>query len=350
MDVLVGVDMGSAISRFFFCLAIDPLIRILNKIPKIVETRCYMDDNAVACLGIKPIRIAQDSFMTFRAVGIRVKTHTCCAFLPVARTVNPAVSRTCAAGPCWYLAAQNALTRWPQAKLFRPLNGTFFLARKTLIAIAFKATKGRRALIRLCELRCSCGCKTAYISRRQVSAAQLQALDALPWGAKPITSSSKALGLPLHSRHSSPIFSKAKLASKFSRAAIAKAAHANSLNKCADRAARVHETMSPMHQQLVCCFIYAKHHLLPFLCVPPHVGYLHHKTGTVTTYPLCSPMGQKRTHPSFLQGDRSGRRPVYLCICSLIQTWPAPSTTWTASTRHCHGHYYMPWPSSFPAR
>ena len=80
MDVLVGVDMGSAISPFFFCLAIDPLIRILNQIPRICETRCYMDDDEVACVGIQPIRDAQASFMIFRSVGIRVKTHTCCAF------------------------------------------------------------------------------------------------------------------------------------------------------------------------------------------------------------------------------------------------------------------------------
>ena len=251
MDVLVGVDMGSAISPFFFCLAIDPLIRILNRIPRICETRCYMDDNAVACLGINPIKEAQNSFMIFRPVGIRVKTHTCCKFFPLIRTPQTKPAAATPAGPSWLLAAQQALAKSPRASLFRPLHGSFFLSRKTVTAIAARSHTGRRALRRLCQLRCSCGCKTAYITRRPVSTSQLQALDALPWGAKPLTCCSKALGLPLHARHSYPVRRRGFKASKFSRATISKAAHANSLKKCADRAARVHETMSPMHQQLV---------------------------------------------------------------------------------------------------
>jgi len=54
--VLNGVDMGSAISPLLFCLAIDPLLSMLNRIQRSpsdpagyreVFCRAYMDDNQV---------------------------------------------------------------------------------------------------------------------------------------------------------------------------------------------------------------------------------------------------------------------------------------------------------------
>ena len=59
LEIQTGVDMGSAISPFFFCLAIDPLIRRINSYRNVIVMRAYMDDNSAMLKHAKSVdRIA----------------------------------------------------------------------------------------------------------------------------------------------------------------------------------------------------------------------------------------------------------------------------------------------------
>jgi hypothetical protein len=76
----VEVDMGSALSPLFFCLALDPLIRVLNTIPGVIKGRCYMGDNATFFQSNKTVDTIQAVFTRYHPAGLRVKQHKCCSF------------------------------------------------------------------------------------------------------------------------------------------------------------------------------------------------------------------------------------------------------------------------------
>ena len=42
--VKTGVDMGRAFSVFLFCIGVDPVLTVLNRIPGVITVQGYIDD------------------------------------------------------------------------------------------------------------------------------------------------------------------------------------------------------------------------------------------------------------------------------------------------------------------
>jgi hypothetical protein len=87
--VTQGVDMGNAISPWFFCIGMDPLIRLLNAIPKVIANRAYMDDNQNWGHGTEWMYTAQHTCDKFTPAGLVIAPHTCCLFWPASWGPTP---------------------------------------------------------------------------------------------------------------------------------------------------------------------------------------------------------------------------------------------------------------------
>ena len=49
--VNIGVDMGNALAPWIFCLALDPIVRYPNRIPRVINMKAYMDDTNITGRG-----------------------------------------------------------------------------------------------------------------------------------------------------------------------------------------------------------------------------------------------------------------------------------------------------------
>ena len=264
----VGVDMGSAISPFLFCLALDPLIRHLNTINSVAKVRCYMDDNATALHNINALARTQHIFDQYKPAGLIVKQHKCCAF----HIKNIANSQ---GGASWERAAKDALRTHRRVHTFY-VHDTDGLVVLTLHRTQIKALYRHRARIllnKLVALPCKCGCKTALLPIRRLTFGQLVAIDRTPWGAKPITDNATALGLPLYSPHkqvlphlpawrrnpnaeynATPVDKANQRARR--GAEITAKAHAKNALKIAQRGGRIKETITPLYQRVTYFTLY----------------------------------------------------------------------------------------------
>ena len=83
LKVLVGVDMGSAMSPLLFCIALDPLLVYLNRIPKVVGVRAYMDDNQIwgkaKDASLAWLFQAMTLIEEYQDAGLQVTQHSCCS-------------------------------------------------------------------------------------------------------------------------------------------------------------------------------------------------------------------------------------------------------------------------------
>ena len=196
--VVVGVDMGSAISPLFFCLAMDPLLVALNRIPRVLGVRAYMDDNQIWGTDLAWLRQFQHRSDELRTAGLIINQHQCCLLTPVGR--NAGLVTTLVATSSWKRAAVEALSAAPSALTFCPLGTTVRLSR--LAVRRMLHGENGELLAQLVALPCSCKTKTSYLTNRQLTLAEVAEFDDLPWGAKPLTASTTVLGLTLASRAS----------------------------------------------------------------------------------------------------------------------------------------------------
>ena len=70
-----GLAMGRASSVLLFCVAIDPLICALNRVPAVRTLKAYMDDNATEGQGSTWIASSQERFEALRTAGFQVLGH-----------------------------------------------------------------------------------------------------------------------------------------------------------------------------------------------------------------------------------------------------------------------------------
>ena len=242
--------MGSALSPLFFCLALDPLIRVLNTIPGVIKGRCYMDDNATFFQSNKTVDQIQAAFTRYHPAGLRVKQHKCCSFSTL--TWNGK------GGASWYRAACEALESGEEGP-FLPLGGRYAINKHKLRALSRE--RDRLLLLSLIIIPCTCGCKTGVIPTHQVSLRQLVKLDKSPWGGKLLQSHMTALGLPMHSpiKHIHPGHDlhildkehqrKRRTRGHFVRSELAVMARNKNQRSISDRLGRVNETITPLYQR-----------------------------------------------------------------------------------------------------
>jgi hypothetical protein len=245
----VGVDMGSALSPLFFCLALDPLIRRLNEIPGVVRGRCYMDDNATFFTTQEAVEAMQLTFEEYRPAGLRVKQHRCCFFLTTkGRQVGDGLAS-------WARAAAQTL-RQSREKWFIASGESIRVSRKRVRSLARGTEK--KLLLHLITKPCGCGCKTGVIPTHKISLNQIVQMDASRWGGKLLQSCITALGLPMHSplknilpsgRSFQPVPRRKRNRGKFQASELTALAHKKNQASIACREGRLNETISPLYQR-----------------------------------------------------------------------------------------------------
>ncbi len=146
--------MGSALSPLLFCLALDPLLVFLNRIPRVLGVRAYMDDNQIwgSCPAgtVQWLQEIAQEVQKLHSAGLQVIQHTCCVLLPGAPYANPpsGTSSRCR-------AAQSFLADYPHATEAHTTFGTAL----TRAQVQQLAQKSAPALV-IDLLRQPCKCKT----------------------------------------------------------------------------------------------------------------------------------------------------------------------------------------------
>ena len=132
--------MGSAISPFFFCLAIDPLIRRINSFRNVIVMRAYMDDNSAMLKHAKSVDRIATLFEDYISVGIHVLPHSCCFFaphgIPFPETVSALANSQGKGGASWRRAALAALSQHPGANQFVALGSKRVFGKNAIHRIA----------------------------------------------------------------------------------------------------------------------------------------------------------------------------------------------------------------------
>jgi ribonuclease HI len=195
LNVLVGVDMGAALSPLLFCLAMDPLLTYLNRIPRILLVRAYMDDNQSGGKGTAWLQEFQTLCDKFSSAGLVMVLHTCCLFIPLGAGNNLILPNP--PGSSWLRAARQALAAAPAAKRFAVGHTQEVVSRADLQKLCCNLSN--TWLCHLIAAPCSCKTKTTYLPARRLTPQELRLFDLLPWGAKPLAGHAEVLGLPLAS-------------------------------------------------------------------------------------------------------------------------------------------------------
>ena len=77
--VKTGVDMGRAFSVFLFCIGMDPVLTVLNRIPGVITVQGYIDDTTLAGRGhsVDWVNTCWQMLMRLKTAGIQVDSHCC---------------------------------------------------------------------------------------------------------------------------------------------------------------------------------------------------------------------------------------------------------------------------------
>ena len=77
--VKTGVDMGRAFSVFLFCIGMDPVLTVLNRIPGVITVQGYIDDTTLAGRGhsVGWVDSCWQLLMKLKTAGIQIDSHRC---------------------------------------------------------------------------------------------------------------------------------------------------------------------------------------------------------------------------------------------------------------------------------
>ena len=230
MALRQGLAMGRATSVLLFCIAMDPLICRLNKVPRVLALKAYMDDNGTAGAGIGWIQESQRVFISLEAAGIVVLQHQCIkahfvAFSAAAISTEEVTlcqcSRTSERGYSSLVQAISGLL----GKTCHTIHDAFRYASELahdsqaaglalciesvalFVPIALLEAELRSSgtiladhgadFAALLRVGCSCKCKTSLLSSQDLTPSDLWGLDETPWGARIVTRSAGMLGYVL---------------------------------------------------------------------------------------------------------------------------------------------------------
>lgn len=78
--IVTGVDMGRSFSVLLFCIAMDPVLTYLNRIPGMLTVQGYVDDTTMAgdtTAGMQWLADAWNICSRLRSAGIQIDEHHC---------------------------------------------------------------------------------------------------------------------------------------------------------------------------------------------------------------------------------------------------------------------------------
>ena len=78
--IVTGVDMGRSFLVLLFCIAMDPVLTYLNRIPGMLTVQGYVDDTTMAgdtTAGMQWLADAWNICSRLRSAGIQIDEHHC---------------------------------------------------------------------------------------------------------------------------------------------------------------------------------------------------------------------------------------------------------------------------------
>ena len=185
VNVCIGVDMGNALAPWIFCLALDPIVRYMNRVPGVVRMNAYMDDTNTAGIGTEWIEQAEEAWAAMAKVGLKIAQHQC-----VTLCVNDTITK----GPSLQNLLETAhFEKGDQVKVCgKQFDGERLFAREPeTLAAAIETVR---------DAKCSCqGGKTKLVPAvLPLTREQLLAVDNTPFGIKIVAEHDKCLGLIAH--------------------------------------------------------------------------------------------------------------------------------------------------------
>ena len=208
--IVTGVDMGRSFSVLLFCVAMDPVLTYLNRVPGMLTVQGYVDDTTMAgdtTAGMQWLTDAWNVCARLRSAGIQIDEHHCWRASGV--HIN---------GTCTGLIDQNPLLNWTQAlhgyatlrQALAPRAGcstTTIVCRANLFICLtptevdmLLAGEYIAAMDPLFLTQCSCSNKCSVLVNHPASQSTLNALERSNWGAHLIEGKSTALGLLLYGK------------------------------------------------------------------------------------------------------------------------------------------------------
>ena len=210
--IVTGVDMGRSFSVLLFCVAMDPVLTYLNRVPGMLTVQGYVDDTTMAgdtTAGMQWLTDAWDVCSRLRSAGIQIDEHHCWKASGVHMN-----------GACTGFIDQNPLLDWTQtlhghatlrqALIPRAGCSTTTIVCRSNLFICLTPTEIDRllsgehvaAIDHLFLTQCNCSNKCSVLVNHPASLSTLNALERSNWGAHLIEGQSTALGLLLYGKFS----------------------------------------------------------------------------------------------------------------------------------------------------
>ena len=208
--IVTGVDLGRSFCVLLFCVAMDPVLTYLNRIPGMLTVQGYVDDTTMAgdtTTGMQWLTDAWDICTRLRSAGIQIDEHKCWR----------------AGGINMHSNNGGLIDQYPALQWTQTLAGHATL-RKALISRAGSTVTtivcrgnllqcftpeevdrllaGDRvpAIDPLILVQCKCSNKCSILVNHQASQSTLNAIERANWGTHLVEGKTTALGLLLYGK------------------------------------------------------------------------------------------------------------------------------------------------------
>ena len=210
--IVTGVDMGRSFSVLLFCIAMDPILTYLNRIPGVLTVQGYVDDTTLAgdtAAGMQWLSDVWTICKKLRTAGIQIDEHHC--WRANGARMNAPQSGCLADFPAldWVHHTRGYATLY-QALAKRAGCSTTTLVSRGQNFVCLTPTQvdqilaGETAdiLTDLFLTQCGCANKCSVLVNHQAAQNTLNALERSNWGVHLIEGKATALGLILYGRFS----------------------------------------------------------------------------------------------------------------------------------------------------
>ena len=210
--IVTGVDMGRSFSVLLFCVAMDPVLTYLNRIPGMLTVQGYVDDTTMVgdtTAGMQWLTDAWQACIRLKSAGIQIDEHHCW------RTSGINMHAACSGQIDQYPSLHWAQRLSGYATLRQALvHRIGLLAPPPLCAdqiclcaspqqkwIPFYSGEHLAKIDPLFLVQCGCSNKCSVLVNHPASHSTLNALERSDWGAHLIEGKTTALGLILYGKY-----------------------------------------------------------------------------------------------------------------------------------------------------
>ena len=209
--IVTGVDMGRSFSVLLFCVAMDPVLTYLNRIPGMLTVQGYVDDTTMVgdtTAGMQWLTDAWQACIRLKSAGIQIDEHHCWRTSGINMHAD-------GSGQIDQYPPLNWTTSLPghatlrQALVHRAgYSTTTIVCRANLFACLTPAEvdlilagEHLAKIDPLFLVQCSCSNKCSVLVNHPASHSTLNALECSDWGAHFIEGKTTALGLLLYGKY-----------------------------------------------------------------------------------------------------------------------------------------------------